>query len=186
MLLAGGRSRRMGLDKARLDLHGQPLWQRQVEVLRQTGAAEVMIAGPAEGPYAQSGLVILPDSAPGEGPVGGLLSALRAAAHPWLLVVAVDMPRLVPEPLRRLVQLAQEHGRGLVPQAGQHLHPLAAVYPTRMLPLVEGHWLKGERAMHRIVEAGVAQDHLTLWPWQEPADFFANANTPEEWAKFGH
>ncbi|XBH12561.1 molybdenum cofactor guanylyltransferase [Edaphobacter paludis] len=90
-VLAGGRSSRMGQDKALLELAGKPLAQRAVEKLRQV-CAEVSVVGNRAELEAYAPLVR--DLHEGCGPLGGIEAALLQSARPWNLFMAVDMPFL--------------------------------------------------------------------------------------------
>jgi molybdopterin-guanine dinucleotide biosynthesis protein A len=81
VLLAGGKSTRMGRDKAGVLLHGQPLWQRQLATLRAVQPAELFISGKADAAYAGAGVEIVADNFPGLGPLSGLEATLRRATH---------------------------------------------------------------------------------------------------------
>ena len=68
VLLVGGESRRMGQDKATLTWNGRPLWQKQVEVLRQLGADELLISGRTDPEWRPTDMIFVPDVAPSCGP----------------------------------------------------------------------------------------------------------------------
>jgi molybdopterin-guanine dinucleotide biosynthesis protein A len=110
LLLAGGRSTRMGRDKALLPhpVSGRPLLEHQAALLRGLpGCAELLLSAPAErgylldGPLAGARLVA--DPAPDCGPLGGLAAGLAAATTPRLLVLAVDLPFVTPAYLAALL-----------------------------------------------------------------------------------
>jgi molybdopterin-guanine dinucleotide biosynthesis protein A len=90
VLLAGGRSTRMGVDKATLVFRGQPLWRHQLDTLRASGAAAVAISGPRDRAYAETAPVI-EDDQPGLGPLAGLVAGLRWCTAPLLLARARGM-----------------------------------------------------------------------------------------------
>src|SRR5687768_17396927 len=92
VLLAGGKSSRMGRDKGALLVEGEPLWQRQLNILRRTQPRELFISGPLDGPYANTGVRIVSDAEPHLGPLGGIAAALGECTTDWLLVLAVDLP----------------------------------------------------------------------------------------------
>ncbi len=115
VLLAGGESSRMGRDKSALPVNGEPLWQRQLAVLRATEPAELFISGKSDGPYAGCGVEILPDEFPGCGPLGGIATALRRCKSDRLLVLAVDMPAMTAAFLRTLLEQSQRTGMGIIP-----------------------------------------------------------------------
>ena len=89
VLLAGGRSRRMGRDKAQLEIAGKTLFERSLELLREF-CATVLIAGDRPD-LARPGLPALPDLYPGSA-LGGLYTGLAAAQTEWILVAPCDMP----------------------------------------------------------------------------------------------
>ncbi len=101
IVLAGGRSRRFGgLDKGRLPVGGRSLLQRSLDALAPVTATRVIVGG-----QPHDGVTTLPDRYPGQGPLGGLLTALTWMATTHALVVACDLPFLTPE-LLRAVQAA--------------------------------------------------------------------------------
>src|ERR1051325_1673089 len=104
VILAGGRSRRMGRDKAWLEFRGRPLIVRAVELARGLGVREIFISGRAEVDYSQLNCRVLLDEQPGLGPVAGIERALQAAEAPLLLVLAVDLPRMTPDFLNQLIR----------------------------------------------------------------------------------
>jgi len=90
-VLAGGRSSRMGTDKALLQLAGNPLIHHAVTKLRRVSAdVHILGSNPALAAYAP----LVPDLHPGCGPLGGIEAALGHSPHPWNLFLAVDMPFL--------------------------------------------------------------------------------------------
>ena len=115
VLLAGGKSSRMGRDKSALLVNGKPLWQHQLATLRATQPAEIFISGKSDGPYAGCGVEILADEFPDCGPLGGIATALRRCTSEFLLVLAVDMPAMTAEFLRALLEESQRTAKGIIP-----------------------------------------------------------------------
>lgn len=138
--LAGGRSTRMGTNKALLEVGGVRLIDGAVAALRAIFAEVLVVANDPE-PYAGLGLPILPDLVPGKGPLGGLYTGVSAAAHPHAFCLACDMPFANPALMRYLAGLAPGHDV-VVPRTAEGLQPLHAVYAKGCLP-----------AMHRQIEA---------------------------------
>jgi molybdopterin-guanine dinucleotide biosynthesis protein A len=97
ILLAGGRSSRMGRDKAQLDWHGRPLIEHMIGLLRAAGIGQIHISGDRP-EYAG-----IPDQRPDGGPVLGLLSVADTLADGTVLVLPVDMPGLDAALLQRLI-----------------------------------------------------------------------------------
>src|SRR5205807_2568449 len=112
VLLAGGKSSRMGRDKAALLVRGEPLWRHQLATLRATEPAEFFISGKCDGPFAGCEVEILADEFPDCGPLGGIATALRRCASERLLVLAVDMPAMTAAFLRMLLDESQRTGMG--------------------------------------------------------------------------
>ena len=177
VLLAGGKSTRMGRDKAGAIFDGQPLWRRQLATLRALEPAELFISGKADGPYAGAGVEILLDHSPGLGPLAGLEAAFRRASHPLVLVLAIDLPALTPGFLASLIQTAT--ATGCVPRRAEWFEPLAAVYPRTCLPLVEACLRAADRSMQRFVRLAAAAG-LVESRALRPADLalFKNVNLP--------
>lgn len=182
VLLAGGKSSRMGRDKAGLELEGVPLWRRQWETLCRTGAAEVFVAGRAD--QFPGDIEVVEDDEPEGGPLTGLIVALRRASHPWLLVLAVDLPAMTPEYLARLLAGVRP-GQGVMPRREGRFEPLAAVYPREALGAAERCQRENRRALQCL--AGRLFEDKALVPVNVlPADepLFVNLNTPREWEDF--
>ncbi len=91
-VLAGGRSRRMGCDKALLEVNGQPLLLRAVTLLK-AHVGSVTVLGP-QGRYESLGVPVLPDRWPRQGPLGALLTGLEISANGWSVFLACDLPLL--------------------------------------------------------------------------------------------
>ena len=135
-VLTGGESRRMRADKALLEIGGQPLALRMVELIRPL-AAEVALVGSPER-YKHLGVPVLADCEAGRGPLAGIVTALRATRHDWNLILACDLPFLESSFLERLRAEASagEHD-AVVPQPADGWQPLCAAYHRRCLPALE-------------------------------------------------
>lgn len=183
VLLAGGQSKRMGSDKAALIVAGTPLWQRQLEKLRATGADEVFISGRKDGPYAQAGVPIVEDLTPGAGPLAGFEAALRHARNHWLLVLAVDLPDVPVAFLSQLVRDSMASNAGLVPSREEWLQPTAAVYSRDALPLVEECLKSDNRSLRRFFRLAHKRGFATVRPISEAEQaHFRNLNAPADLA----
>jgi molybdopterin-guanine dinucleotide biosynthesis protein A len=128
VILAGGKSLRMGRDKAFLEIRGQTLLTRQIQLARETGAAEILLSGRADTDYSGFGHRVLHDKLFDAGPLAGIERALDAAKSPLLLVLAVDLPEMSAEFLQRLSAGCSETC-GAIPKLAGHIEPLAAFYP---------------------------------------------------------
>jgi molybdopterin-guanine dinucleotide biosynthesis protein A len=103
-ILAGGQSRRMGQNKAFVEIGGQPMIERVVARVRGLGDEMLLIANtPTE--YAHLGLPVHPDLIPNKGALGGLYTAIAQAGHDYVLVVSCDQPFLNSALLGHLIGL---------------------------------------------------------------------------------
>jgi len=184
VLLAGGKSTRMGCDKAGLIIDGQPLWRRQLATLRAVHPAELFISGRPDGPYMGAGVPVIFDAEPGLGPIGGLAAALRRAQCPHLLVLAVDLPSITPELLQGLIQAAAARRTGVAPCFDDRFEPLVAIYPRTCLSLVEDLLRStADHSLQNVIRAAVGQGLMAKYslPASE-RECFRNLNTPGDLA----
>jgi len=160
VILAGGKSSRMGRDKARLEIGGQPLLARQIQLVRGVGAGEIFISGRAGRDYSEFGCPVLYDRFADAGPLAGIERALAEISRLRLLVVAVDMPDLTSAILRRLVE-HDEKAKGVIPRIGGRIEPLAAIYPKSALAaatLLLGNGIYAAKSFaDHCVQAGLAE-----------------------------
>lgn len=185
-VMAGGASRRMGRDKATLLLASEPLWQRQVRLLRELGASPVGVVRrpgqPALDLDATTPLWL--DTIADIGPLAGLHAALSHCPAEFLAVVATDMPRLDARWFEWLLA-ACDPGCGAVAQHPDgRYEPLAAVYPRAALASVARLAQQGPCALQTLLQ-DLREQHLMqalpLSParaahaisWNTPADYTA-------------
>ena len=136
MILAGGTSSRMGRDKAWLEIDGQSLLSRQIQLLQKAGAQEVFISGRAGTDYSRFPCRVLHDELVDVGPLSGIERALTEMTTPLLLVLAVDMPRMTAKFLLRLL-FGGEEQIGVIPRVNGKVEPLASSYPKVSLNLIK-------------------------------------------------
>ena len=174
-LLAGGQSSRMGTNKALLSFHGELLVERALRKLRRL-CSTVAIAGgvPELSPYA----LVIPDEFPGQGPLGGIVSALEHSTTERNLFLAVDMPLLPVAALEALLSASGDPALVTLAQSAGRVQPLCGVYSRRALPVLRAELLKGNRRVRAAVEATGA---IHYWQAPDPA-WFTNVNTPDEFA----
>jgi molybdenum cofactor guanylyltransferase len=177
-VLAGGRSSRMGQDKALLPWKGSTLIQsvaREVFV----AAGNVTLIGSPES-YGNLGFPVVSDKLEGCGPLGGLHAALSSTTAEWNLLVACDMPAVTHLLLEELLDAAEACGcDALVPETAGGLEPLCAVYHARLLSAVESAIHSKLLKMHDFVSTIQARNKARLWPAPDPS-LFRNLNTPEQ------
>lgn len=177
-VLAGGKSSRMGRNKALLRVAGKPLWQRQRHVLTAAGTSPVWIVqAPGQRALTRS---VLRDTVRDAGPLAGLHAALMQCRSSHLAVLAVDLPRLEADWFVRLAQLCAP-GIGVVPRTREGYEPLAAIYPVEALAEVETRIGNGTFALQALVRALVRSRKMRVLRLKS-TDLrqLANWNTPED------
>lgn len=177
-VLAGGRSTRMGRNKALLRLAGEALWRRQKRILAEAGIKPVLIVQ-ARGQRALCADV-LRDSVRNAGPLAGLHAALTASPRPWIAIVAVDMPLLDAAWFRELAKLCRP-GRGAIVRTTEGYEPLAAIYPKEALVEVAARLQRRELSLQSCIGALVKRRRLAVHQAQ-PADLarLSNWNSPSD------
>lgn len=180
LLLAGGASRRMGRDKATMEFGGRPLWERQLGLLRGLAAEKIFVSARIEPGWAPNDLELLLDDFPSRGPLSGISKALAAIGTTHLLVLAVDMPFMTAEELRRLLEQVKE-GRGIVPIIGEHAEPLAAIYPSDATADFQIALAGSDFSLQSLVRKLAAIDKINLWPVaNELAHLYRSVNEPRD------
>lgn len=184
LIQAGGKSSRMGEDKALKPFLGRPLILRVIERLSPI-ADEILVTTNQPEEYAFLGLRLVPDLVPGCGPLGGLQAGLTAASHPIVAVAACDMPFASAPLLETAARLlVEERADVVIPRSSGGLEPMHAVYRRdACLPVIrqaiEANRFKvigwfPEVKVRELGEAEVAAadpSGLALWNINTPEDF---------------
>ncbi len=182
IILAGGRSSRMGRDKTLLLLQNETLIARTVNELRHV-ADEIIIASNATAKYGLGGVREVPDVFPGMGPLGGIYAGLAAAKYDDAFVVAGDMPFFTAELAAYLLGRKTGHD-AVVPRVDGNWEPLSAVYTRACLGPIDYCLRAGIKKVFRFYPAVnvLAVDGGELIAAGLPADMFYNLNAPEDLA----
>ena len=128
VLFVGGESRRMGVDKATLLIAGEPLWARQLRILRELKPEKILISARTRTMWCPPEIEVVLDEPPSRGPLSGLNAALKQIQTTHLLALAVDLPQMNVAQLQKLWRQAGADC-GVMPGIGQELEPLCAIYP---------------------------------------------------------
>lgn len=176
-VLCGGESRRMGQDKAMLELDGSPLVVRIAGVLRFV-TEPVTLVGPRNR-YEGLGFPVIEDAHRGSGPLSGIVAALEHTGSPRALVVACDLVGLDREFVSQLCRKSLE-SNGFDAWVGEHpergIEPLCAVYHVRTLDRLRAHLLAKRLKLRDILK----EMRIARVPAADPA-IFRNVNTPADW-----
>lgn len=181
-IIAGGKSSRMGRDKALLPIRGKTMVERIVEQAAPLGGQPLLITNKPED-YAFIGIPMFSDLLPDKGALGGLYTAIECAAQPYVLTLACDMP-FVSQPLMRyLLSLATEFD-AVVPRLGGEAEPFRSVYSKACAPFIRAALDAGKMRVISFFESVRVRwvDDGEIDPYDPLRRTFFNVNTPEELA----
>lgn len=181
IILAGGKSARMGTDKALLKVGPYYIIERISRVLSMM-VDEIIIVTDRPERYAKYGDRTTFDIMPGNGPMGGIHAGLVEAAHPWVLVTACDLPFISTSVGRLMMQCADGYDV-VVPRYRGYFEPLYALYNKNCIKVFEQHLTKGLIKITRLYEEFNTryleeEEMLQVEPHLERV--FFNLNTPED------
>ena len=187
-VLAGGRSSRMGQDKALMRFEGKPLVVRAAEILSPFVSAVTLLA-PADR-YGELGLPVIEDQWPNQGPLAAICTGLLSSPAAWNIFLACDLPMVSRQFIQLLVgRVRATRADAVAPRTAEGWQPLSAAYHSRCRTVFARALQEGECSIIRLLDqvrvetitrdemlnAGVGEGEL------------ANINTPEEWARItGH
>jgi molybdopterin-guanine dinucleotide biosynthesis protein A len=180
-ILAGGKSSRMGTDKAFLELGGRTLLTRAIEMAREV-TGQVRLLGDRD-KFGRFGMVV-EDVYSGSGPLGGIHAGLMSTITELNLMLAVDLPFIRPDFVGYLLAEAARAGAVVtVPRSGGIFQPLCAVYRKEFSEVAERALLAGKNkigALFGEVDVRVIDDYELERAGFDSA-IFRNPNTPQEW-----
>jgi molybdopterin-guanine dinucleotide biosynthesis protein A len=192
-VLAGGASRRFGRDKALVEFDGEPLIVRLCRTLQAATMANVGIIGDAA-KYGDFSVECIADHWPGEGPLGGIITALATATvtatqDAWSLIIGCDMPFLTSEWLRYLAaRAAASKAEVVVPESSYGLEPLCSCWRASAVTTLTRALESGVR---RVTEAmkQLPTEILDATDWKRfdnAGRLFWNMNTPADYEEAIH
>lgn len=180
VVLAGGRSRRFGENKALVRIHGVPMIERVARVLQQVFERVILSTNDPE-PYRFLRLPTVEDLHPGVGPLGGLHAGLSRMADDAGFFVACDMPFLQPGLIRYMARLFPE-ADAVVPRIGPYVEPLHALYRRRCVDPVLRAIQEGERRIVSFYPAVRIRyvEESDIRAFDPGLKAFTDVNRPEE------
>jgi molybdopterin-guanine dinucleotide biosynthesis protein A len=184
-VLAGGASRRMGFDKARLLFGSERMVDRQIRLLRAI-CRSVSIIGPPD-KFADTGIQVYEDEIPGKGPLGGIHTGLRRARTEFSLFLSCDMPLMEERFLRYLCEqaLASRASATVPPPWRKGRYPLCAVLRRCALSRVRSCLASGQNQVSRFF-SGSQRRTISKAEFARAGfspRIFCNLNTPEEYER---
>ena len=183
VIQAGGESTRMGQDKALMPFLGRPLIQRVFEQVAKLGD-EILVTTNHPESFTFLETILIPDLLPGHGALGGLYTALSAASHPLVGVVACDMPFVNTDLLNALRERLVETGcDAAIPRSSGGMEPFHAIYRRETcLPMIKSSLENGLRR----VDSWFSKAQIVFFTPAEVQEFdprqmaFMNINTPAD------
>lgn len=174
-ILAGGRNSRFGADKARALVNGKPLICLIAQAVFQH-AQKVCVIADTPNKYADLGFRTVVDVHPGQGPLGGLETALLdCSKSSWLLMLSCDLIQIRPDWVQTLLRLRADDQVCVAFRPGGLWQPLLALYHTDVLPIVQRRLSEGHLRMQDLLN----QVHALEAPLPENWPSVLQANTPE-------
>ncbi len=169
----------MGRDKALIEVHGRTMLDHALDLLQPHVNDLLVIGDPVK--YGHVGPFVIADDIAGVGPLGGIITAMRYAAHDRLLVLACDMPYVTPA-LFELLKAGLDKGPlAFVPACDGRVEPLAAAYHRRCRApfealVAQGVWKVGDA----LEQVNATYVQLCPGEGEWPQDLFRNINAPTD------
>ena len=182
VVLAGGRSSRMGRSKALLDWHGSTTLRRITGILQRVASPVVVVHAEGQTLPALPGAELVVDASPGRGPLEGMAAGMRALRGRCrcVYVSGTDVPLLHPQLVLSLARALDTH-QAVTPLDGGRVHPLATVYRIEMLSRIEALLARDDLRVTPLLEGPhVLRLEIGDLPW---AASLRNLNTPKEYAQ---
>lgn len=175
IILAGGKSSRMGKDKGLIEFNGKKLIEYPLNLL-SLFCNEMIISSNNEA-YLQFGYPVIADEIEDSGPAAGLAAALKASSNEWNLVLSCDVPFVNEESIQYLISCAG-NGVGTIPVHNGYVEPLVALYHKSFYHTLESCITGGNLQMRRIVDhpGTFFVDFTSLL--RENPKIFDNLNSP--------
>jgi molybdopterin-guanine dinucleotide biosynthesis protein A len=180
ILLAGGRSRRMGVDKATVLISGEPLWRRQLRVLSELRPDAVWVSARTVPSWCPPEIEVVTDQPQSRGPLSGVAAGLHRLRTSHLLVLAIDLPQMTAEHLRKLWGLARP-GIGVIPLHGDYFEPLCAIYPAEAVVAAERALKTNDASLQHFAQTLLRKSQAQFYnlPSGE-RPLYLNMNTPSD------
>jgi molybdopterin-guanine dinucleotide biosynthesis protein A len=187
-VLAGGASSRFGKDKALVELGGKVVLERILDSLKESGVRETRVVGAKE-MYGRFGARCIKDKWPGEGPLGGIVTALWSTVpdkygYRWNLILGCDMPFLSAEWFRFLVERSKKSEADVVLARSEHgLEPLCACWRTSAAASLQAAFDEGARKVTDAMKR-LRMEVLDEREWKRfdsAGRLFWNMNTPQDY-----
>lgn len=183
ILVAGGKSRRLGQDKRFIEIGGQALFDRSLATLESLFSEVIVVVAEKSQYLNVRNALLVSDLIRDRGSLGGLYTGLSYATHPRAFAIACDMPFLNSSIVRYLVELDSQ-ADVVMPKLATGLQPLHAVYATSCVPVLEQMARTNRLKIHELVMNSTLAVHLVpeadLVQFDPDLRSFHNINSPED------
>lgn len=179
-VLAGGKSTRMGQNKALLQMNGKKFLDCICEEL--SGFSQVMISAAQKGIYEDTGLQIVYDEHQDIGPIEGIYQVLLHADEEYVFICAADMPFVKKELVSYMAEFISSDYDCYCMMDEDHVHPLCAIYSKKMLPVIKQQIERGQYRLMNVLNA-VRTKYIRLETSCFDKRVVKNVNTRQEYAR---
>jgi molybdopterin-guanine dinucleotide biosynthesis protein A len=177
IILAGGKSSRMGTDKVLLKVNEKTLLEQVIELVKPI--CETVLISSNNPAYEKFGFNIIPDEIKDCGPIGGIYSCLKKSETDWNFIISVDSPFVEESFIRYLISVI-DNSDAIIPIHENGKEPLIALYHKNCLVKIEKMLDEGHYKMHNLLKT-VDAKFVDSQNWVEKnPDLFRNLNCPED------
>jgi molybdopterin-guanine dinucleotide biosynthesis protein A len=179
-ILIGGDSSRMGADKATFEVDGIAMANRVSQAATEAGAQEILLVGGTQAKAKKLTGTWKKDLYPGEGPLGGVITAVKSASNDWVVVLSCDMPFITGSVISSLVRGLQD-AQATVGRTDRLNWLCAAWSKSECLSTLQSVWKRDEKAVHRAAVlldvAEIPVPAMAVRNINEPADLLSPDDT---------
>jgi molybdopterin-guanine dinucleotide biosynthesis protein A len=151
IIMAGGESSRMKTDKSNLPINGKPMITHVLEQLRPH-FDQILISAKDVHAYAFPGVEVIADEVQGQGPLMGIVSAVKASAHDLNFVQACDIPNTDMALVKKMLSCARGYDAVTPRNPDGQCEPLFAVYHKSVLKVMESMLIRGQKSVHKVFD----------------------------------
>ncbi|PWJ44332.1 molybdenum cofactor guanylyltransferase [Sediminitomix flava] len=179
VILAGGKSSRMGQDKGLLELGGKSFVELISEKLDEIGADEIVIST-SHLAYTKFSFSLVPDLISDIGPIGGLYAVMKSKQADYYFFISCDSPMISVSILEKLLEQTKENGSATVCKIGDQLYPLVGCYHRSVFELIEKQIENKRYSLMKMLDVIRAK---TLDLDANTSSTLLNCNTPEDYKR---
>lgn len=183
IILAGGKSSRLGYDKAFIKIKGASLIKRQLNTLKKLFKNLIIVTNNPDN-YRFKGIKVIPDIIPNRGPLSGIYSGLMASNTLYNFVLACDMPFINSELIKYMIK-SKDKFDAVVPKLKKGYETLFAIYSRNCLPIIyetiNKNNFKVRNIFSKIKLKKIGEQEISKFG--DPGILFMNINTKDDLCK---